>query len=213
MLVGAELASEISDVDIHDIGLGIVLVAPHGREDLLPRDSATVAHQMDQQVELGAGQPNQRPGAVYFAREQTRLDVAHAQRCRGSLRGKAQLSAHPGGQLREREGLDQIVDGARIETRDAILDLTPRGEHDHRYRHPGLAQRAEDLHASAAGKHQVEHDQIEALLQGATFAFYSIQGRLHREPLGLQATGDEVDDPGLVLDQENHRSPPTHRGM
>ena len=27
---------------------------------------------------------------------------------------------------------------------------------------------------------------------------------LHREPLGFEAAFDEVDDPGLVLDQENH---------
>ena len=75
----------------------------------------------------------------------------------------AQLGAHPRQQLRQREGLDQVVHRAGVEARDAILDLAPGGQHDHRQGRLGGAQRGQHLHAAAAREHQVEHDRVEAL--------------------------------------------------
>ncbi len=57
----------------------------------------------------------------------------------GFVHRQAQLRAHPRRELGERERLDQVVDGARVEAGDAILDLTARGEHEHRDRHLCLA--------------------------------------------------------------------------
>ena len=82
----AELAPEIADVDIDDVGLGIVLVAPNRREDLLAgENAAAMAHQMDEQVELGARQSHLLSGAAHLAGDQVDLDVADAQRCRGGF--------------------------------------------------------------------------------------------------------------------------------
>ena len=130
---------------------------------------------------------------------------ADAQRRRRALRGEAQLRAHAGRELGERERLDEVVDRARVESGDAILDLAARGEHDHGHVRLRLPQRAEDLQAGAAGEHQVEHDQVEALAQRAALALDPVEGSLDGEPLGFEAAFDEVDDSRLVLDQENHR--------
>ena len=43
-------------------------------------------------------------------------------RGRRRLHGDAQLRAHASRELTEREGLDQVVDGAGVETSDPVLD-------------------------------------------------------------------------------------------
>src|SRR5919201_6987218 len=50
-----ELASQVTDVDVDDIGLAPVLVAPHRLQELLAAEHlALVAQHVDQKVELGA---------------------------------------------------------------------------------------------------------------------------------------------------------------
>ncbi len=86
---------------------------------------------------------------------------------------------------------------------DAILDLAPRGQHDHRQRRPSPAAALEDLEAALAGEHQVEHDRVEAPAQREPLALDAVEGGLDVEALGLQAAAQEVDDPGLVLDHQD----------
>src|SRR5204863_3388101 len=49
----AELATQVADVDVHDVRRGIMLVPPHRGEDLLARDDLpVVADQEHEQLEL-----------------------------------------------------------------------------------------------------------------------------------------------------------------
>ncbi len=138
-----------------------------------------------------------------LAREQVDLDVLCAQGARRRLREHAQLGANASHELGEGEGLDQIVDRARVQARDAVLDLPAGGEHDHRHGRFGGAHRGQDLQARAPRKHQVEHDRIEAAAEREPLTLASVERGVHREALGLQPPLDEVHDPRLVLDQQH----------
>ena len=87
-----------------------------------------MAKQQRQQLELGAGQGYGSAVSVNPAGEQVRLDPLGAQRRRGGLRVGTQLRAHARDKLGHREGLDQVVDCAGVESRDAILDLAASGQ-------------------------------------------------------------------------------------
>ncbi len=84
------------------------------------------------------------------------------QGARRGLRDHPQLRAHACDQLGHRERLDEVVDRARFQARDAVLDLAARGQHDHRHARRRPSHRGEDLEAAAARQHQVEHDRVEA---------------------------------------------------
>src|SRR5271166_6156329 len=64
--VGAELAPEVADIDVDDVGRGIVFIAPHGAEDLLAgHHLAVVAQQENEQLELGGRQLDWAPVATH----------------------------------------------------------------------------------------------------------------------------------------------------
>ena len=59
--------------------------------------------------------------------------------------GRAQVRAHARRELVERERLGHVVDRAGVEPGDAVVDLGPRGEHDHRQRGLQRAQLREHV--------------------------------------------------------------------
>ncbi len=73
--------------------------------------------QVHEQLELGGREQHRLPRPAHLAAEQVHLDVLHPQRGGRALRGAAQLRAHPRQQLRQREGLDQVVHRACVQTR------------------------------------------------------------------------------------------------
>ena len=164
-----------------------------------------MAHQVDQQLELGRRERYRPATPAHLASEQVHLDVRAAQGRRRRLRDGAQLGAHASHELGQREGLDQVVHRARVESPDAILDLASSGQDDHRHTRLGPAHGGEDVKAAATGKHQVEHDRVEAAAQRQPLTLRPIQSSLHGKALGLQTPPHKIDDPRLVLDQEHTR--------
>jgi hypothetical protein len=75
----------------------------------------------------------------------------------------AQEGANPSEQLRQREGLHQIVVGSSIQSKDSILDPVARRENKYRCLNVPLAERLENLEPAAAREHQIEHHQVEKL--------------------------------------------------
>src|SRR5258707_13733647 len=72
----AELAAQVADVHVDDVRRRIVLIAPHGAEDLLARDDlAVVAHEVDEQLELRRRQGDRLAAAAHLAAEQIDLDA------------------------------------------------------------------------------------------------------------------------------------------
>src|SRR5271166_329742 len=76
----AEPAPEIADVDIDDVGAGVVFISPHRAEDLLAREHAsTVAKQVHEQLELSARQAYLLVPVPHAATEQIDLNAGTAQ--------------------------------------------------------------------------------------------------------------------------------------
>ena len=74
-----------------------------------------------------------------------------------------------GDQLARRERLDDVVVGAAPQPGELVLLLALRGQQDHRRRAAlALAQVAQDLEAVEPRQHQVEDDEVGALLASAS---------------------------------------------
>ena len=70
-------------------------------------------------------------------------------------------------ELGERERLDEVVVGARVERGDARLDGIARGEHEHRHVDARAAQLLEHVEAVAIRQAEIEDHQIEVAAQAA----------------------------------------------
>ena len=66
-----------------------------------------------------------------------------------------------------------------------------------------LVQRGEHLEPAAPGKHHVEHDEIDRVTERLVGAGVAVERRVDLEPVRAQAALEEVDDSGLVLDDED----------
>ena len=111
------------------------------------------------------------------------------------------------GQLLDRERLDQVVVGARVQAGDAVRHGVARREHEDRDHGAAGPQPAGDLEAGDVRQAHVEHDRVEAgrlrHLQGGA----AVGRALDQVPLAAQQAGDEVGETRIVLDeQEVHGS-------
>ena len=116
--------------------------------------------------------------------------------------GAAQQGAHAGDELAGREGLDEVVVGAELEADDAVLDLALGGEHDDGDV-GGLADGAAHALAGELGEHEVEDDQIEAVLLELLDRALAVAHAAHDVALALEVGRDGVADGLLVFDQED----------
>ncbi len=104
--VSAQLAAQVADVDIDDVGARVVLVAPDGAQDLLAGEHpAAVAQQVGEQLELGRREPDQDAAPADLSRDQVDLDIPAGQRRGRRLRGDPQLGPDPRGKLQSENGL------------------------------------------------------------------------------------------------------------
>ena len=119
-------------------------------------------------------------------------------------RGRAQLGTDASGELSDRERLDQVVDGAAVEPGDPVLDLAAGGQHDHRQLGPLCVNAAQNLHPAQPRQHQIEHDELDVGFQRTVEPGLAVACGDHLEPVASQAPLDEVDDPRLVLNHQDH---------
>ena len=71
-----------------------------------------------------------------------------------------QQRAKPRQQLRQVEGLDEVVVGADVEAGHAVVHRVARGEHQDRRRVAGASDATTDLESVDVGELQVEHDGV-----------------------------------------------------
>ena len=86
-----------------------------------------------------------------------------------------------GEELLHREGLDQVVVGAEVESPHAIVDLVPRGEDQDVRIVPSGAQLRQHLESVEPWQHQVEHDQVVLPGAGPVQAFPAVVALVHGE--------------------------------
>src|ERR1700730_7613087 len=103
-------------------------------------------------------------------------------------------------QLPEREQLREIVVGADLEPRDAIVDGVPGGEHQYRGRDLPRPQLAAEVEAISTRQHYVENEDVEASEQRLQFPVGVVR---HRDDLYAVLGEPGLDDgrqAGIVLD-------------
>ena len=139
------------------------------------------------------------------ARDQVELEVGAGEaRLLGAGLGRAaQDRLEPGRELGEGEGLDQVVVGAGAQAGDALVDGAHRGQEDRRGLHAGGAQRLQERQAVEVGEHAVEHQGVEAAVEGVHQALAAGAGRLDGVAGLAQALGEIVAGVGVVLDDED----------
>ena len=114
------------------------------------------------------------------------------------------MGADASGQLPHRERLDEVVHCAAIKPSDPILDLPARGEHDHRQFGTLSVNTAQHVHPAQPRQHQVEDHQVDVGFQRTVEPGLAVARGGHIEPLAPKAPLDEVDDPRLVLNHQDH---------
>src|SRR5262249_3031301 len=141
-----QLAAQQVDVDVDDVGQGVVGLAPDvAAEHLAADDGVLVPGQVGQHLELAQGQGDLHPGAGGAAGGQGAPQAGGPQHRLGVGLDAAQQDAQAGQQLGEGEGLDQVVVGAGVQAGDAVLDGVASGQ-DENGRGPARpAQVGQDL--------------------------------------------------------------------
>ena len=155
------------------------------------------------------------PDAAHLARPRIELEVAEAEDVPAldfALSVAAPEPPKEGAQTREqlgeREGLRQVVVGARVETGDATVDLRAGGQHQDGNTHPRGAKPAADLEPVGAGHEDVENDRVRRRLEiEALERLLAVLRELDAVPLELESTAERVADRAFVVDDQNvHRS-------
>src|SRR5438046_7484635 len=99
-----------------------------------------------------------------------------------------------------------MVVGAAIEAEDSILDRVTSGQHQHGRLEPALSERLQDLETAAAGKHDVENEEIEHLRVGLKESVLAGLGYYDVVVLGFQGGSEHLGQLALVFDdQHSHR--------
>ena len=110
-------------------------------------------------------------------------------------------------ELRETEGLRQVVVGARVETPHPILGGLASREHEHRspaLRFPEAMTHLEPVHTR---QHDVQHDRVVIVLGSEPQPVRAVERHVDRVPLLPETTLEQGRHPGLVLDHQHPHTP------
>src|SRR5438093_11924563 len=119
--------------------------------------------QILEQLEFANGQVERAIAACGAAGHQIDLEVRGLQSKHLGRSAAPQQGANARQQLGQREGLDEVIVSAQIETTHAVVDPIASRENQDRRLDVPLPERLEDLQSAASRQHQVEHDEIEGL--------------------------------------------------
>ncbi len=121
--------------------------------------------------------------------------------------GAAQQGADARLQLGEVEGLGEVIVGACIEAGDALLHAVERGQHHHRQGGLFGAHLLQHGQAVDQGQAEIEHADVEILLQQQVLGDRAVGGDFDLEAAGFQAGGERIGQDGVVFgEQEFHRA-------
>src|SRR5205823_15120174 len=137
------------------------VVAPDALEDDRARQHLTrIAEEELEEGELGAGELDRVAPTPNLARPRLELEVAEPQGSVAAVRRSPEQRTQARQELREREGLRQVVVRACVETRDAAVDLGASGQHQDRNLVARGANPPADLEPVYTGHEDVEDDRV-----------------------------------------------------
>jgi hypothetical protein len=124
-----------------------------------------MAHEDAEQIELAARELEVAARAQRAVAGQVELELADLDRVVALRRPAAQEGVQPGNDLLERERLDHVVVGARLQPRHAVADLVAGRQYAYRQVVAGAAQAPQHLQAVEVGHRHVEqhHGRLDLL--------------------------------------------------
>ena len=179
-LGAVELAANIVDVDIDDVGSGLGFELPDVDKQLTAGDALTTAeHEVLEEGKLLGSEGDLPAAALDEMIDPVEFEVAGAKDLVGELRTATEEGAAAGGELEEAEGLQQAVIGAHIETLDAGMEIAAAGEDQKSGVRALRLEIGEDFDAVAVGEAEVKDDQVRLVFGGVAKRRVSIV-----QPLG-----------------------------
>ncbi len=193
---------------MHVEGLGVaeVVGSPHPVDELAAREHAPrVAQQQLEQLELL--QRHRDLAAVDLDRVALHVhahgaDLEHVERLVVHLDAAAEHGADPRQQLARRVRLGDVVVGPELEAHDYVHLGVLGGEHDDRHA-LGRADLPAHLGAGEAGEHEVEQDQVGAVLVERGHRGGTVLDDVHLVSLALEQEGERLAERRLVLDEHD----------
>jgi hypothetical protein len=135
--------------------------------------------------------------------------LALAARCGDAARRR---SARCGSKLADRERLRDVVVGAELEAEHLVELLAARGQHDDR----DVALTAKslaDLEPVEAGKHDVEHDEVDVVLLELPERLFAVARLDDRVAVPLERIRQKRLDRLLVVDEQDGRGAGHRKGL
>src|SRR5688572_2082574 len=203
-----------ADVDVDGSFLDVDVAAPNAVEELRTAvDAIRMAHEeLEQTVLRGAERDLGAAGADLMARG---VELQRAGADDFAIRGfePAQSRPDPRQQLARRERLHDVIVGAAVETRDAIVLLAARRQHDDGdLLRLGIAlELPRELEAADVGQHPVHQDEVGALVGDRSARLARVGCRRNGVPGSAEIETHHLADRALVLDYED--SPLGHRQL
>jgi hypothetical protein len=208
-LIGIDLPPQAGDVHVDDVveRCGTGGLSPDVSRQALARDHlALMSQQVFEQLELTRGELHRMSAAQDLARNQIQLQIRGGQP--GELRGAPAPDecANPRHELRERERLDHVVVGARVETEHTILERVARRQHKDRRLDAAVPQGFQDLETVPARQREIQQNGVELLGRDAEERAFARALDDHVVSLAEESLAQGVGDLQLVFDDENAHS-------
>ena len=174
----------------------------------LRHDAAWVAHQVFEQRELARPQVEHLAAARHAPRQQIERDVVDREGRRfGGACGAPHQRLHPREQLREREGLRQVVVAAGLQAPHAIVDGPSGAEDENGRRDAAAAELVDERQAVALGQHQVDDRDVVRLIARRRQPRIALRRVVDGKPRFAQAARDEFRDTRIVFDDQRAHDP------
>ena len=157
-----------------------------------------------EEVELDLGQCDDPLAAPGLAGGQVEGEVLEAQHLVvGDRCAPPEQGPEPSEELREVEGLDEVVIGPGIETSHAVADRITCGEHQHRRPIPERSKPTADLEAVDVRQLEVEHHGIGCGLGERPDRFGAVGGDVDLVALEDEGALERVPDRLVVIDHQD----------
>ena len=169
-----------------------------------------MAHEGVEELELAPGQLELAPATARRAPRGVDRHVGDLHRQEPRLVRAAQQGMQPGDQLLQRERLDHVVVGARLQPTDSIVDLVARRQHADRDLRALRSQPGGHGHPVQVGHGHVEHEHLRLLLVDRLERLLPAARRTNREALEREGALEGGAD-GRVVVYDEDRGPVVSR--
>ena len=182
-----DLLAQVADIHIHHIGTALIAVVPDMPGDFFPgKHHALVADKVFQHRKLLAGQGDLPAAPAHLAGSAVHHQVVQHKAVPCGGRPPAHQSPHPGHQLFQGKGLDQVIVRPCVQALNPVLHCVSGGEQEHRRPVPLAPQSSQNFQPAAAGQHDIQKNPVVLGAGQAVLGIQAIQAGIHRVMLQFQ---------------------------